>query len=357
MNEKEKLIIYKKIIDRTLASFFYNQKKQQKNKSKFFSGLLDNFAEYTLRKSNKRIRAILVVLSYQLFGGNDLKKILEVAISMELLHSGLLIHDDIIDQDLYRRGGLSFHYLFEKYHQANFKKGESKHFGQCMGILAGDVGFAFAYKSLIESRLTDKIKFKILGLFNKMYYETCYGETLDVVNGYEKKVREKDVFDVYKYKTAKYTIETPLLMGAVSAGASDKNLQQISKFALPLGIAFQIKDDILGMFGNRERIGKPVTSDLEEGKETLLIIKTFQKANEKQKKSLLKYFGHKNLKMADLNKVRNIIIETGGLKYSQDYAKILVSKAKKALFGFKNVNNNSLSLLNYLADYIIERKY
>lgn len=356
MNEKEKLIKYKKIIDESLARFFYNQKKQLKSRSNFFNKLLDNFAEYTLRKSNKRIRAILVILGYQLFGGRDFRKILTVAQSIELIHSSLLIHDDIFDQDLYRRGGLSFHYIFEKFHRDKFKKGDSEHFGHCMGILAGDIGFAFAVDNLINSKFSDNTKFKILDKFNKMYYDTCYGQATDVLNSYKERVKEKDVFEVYKYKTAKYTIETPLFLGATSAGVSDKNLQLLSKFALPLGIAFQIKDDILGMFGSREKIGKPITSDLEEGKMTLLILKSLKRLKIKERTNLLNILKKGKISFNELNLTKKFITLSGAYDYCQNLASKLVRKSLSYLNKIRG-KKEIKELLKFLANYIIQRDY
>jgi len=356
-NPQEILDNYKKRINRSLQSFFNKEKRESIKKLpfyKFFSGTLK---EYNLRKWNKRIRGILVILGYELLNGRKTDEILKIACSSELIHSSFLIHDDIIDRDIFRRGSASLHYFFEKLHQKKFKKGESKHYGLSMGIMAGDIGYAQSYLSILNSKFPEHLKNLASIRFHQMYFDTCYGQILDVINSYKEKVSEKEVLEVYKYKTAKYTLETPLHLGAIFAGATKKQLEIISKFAIPLGITFQIHDDILGMFGNKKTIGKPVTSDLEEGKQTLLMVNALHKANHKQRKLLLKYFGHKNIKIADLNKVRQIITETEALKYCQNYAKVLVSNAKKTLKQIKKVNKNTLFLLNYLADYIIKRDY
>lgn len=348
---------YKKQINKSLESFFNGEMLANRHKDIFFRNSLKNLKHYHLRSASKRIRAILVILGYTLFRKKATRQILEIARSVELIHSSLLIHDDIIDNDKLRRGGPSAHYFFEKLHRKNYIFGEAKHFGISMGILSGDVGFAEAYRIIIESHFPENLKTKVLTRFNQMYFDTCYGEMMDVVHDYQKKVSFKDILEVYRYKTAKYTIECPLQIGAILAGQNQKQLNLLSKFAIPLGVAFQIQDDVLGMFGDEKTIGKPVTSDLEEGKKTLLMVYALARANKKQRQLLMKYFGHKNIKISDLNKVRQTITETGALKYCHDYAKILVSRSKKALVRLKKANRNTLFLLNYLADYIIKRNY
>lgn len=357
MKFKSILKEYKQEIERNLRDYFNTEIRENKTKAVFFQEVLRVLREYNLRKLNKRLRGILLILAYELFKGKKNAEITKIAQSMELIHSSFLMHDDIIDNDTYRRGGPSLHYFFEKYHQRKFQKGQAKHFGQSLGIMAGDVGFAQAYLSILESKFSDRLKILALKRFHQMYLGTCYGQILDILNSYKEKVNVEDVLEMYKYKTAKYTIETPMHLGAIFASANQKELNIISKFAIPLGVAFQIQDDILGMFGEKKVIGKPVTSDLEEGKQTLLIVSAFKKANIQQKKLLLKYFGQKNIKIKDLNKVREVIIETKALKYCQDYAKILVRKAKKALKTLKKIDKNTLFLLEYLADYIIKRNY
>jgi len=348
---------YKNKINRSLHSFFNQEAVINKNRDIFFKQSLKNLKDYHLRAASKRIRAVLVILGYTLFKKNVRPEIIDISRSVELIHSSFLIHDDIIDNDILRRGGPSAHYFFEKWHQRKYRFGNARHFGASMGILAGDIGFALAYKIIISSHFQELIKNRVLERFNQMYYDTCYGQMLDVLHDYEKVFSAKEVMDVYRYKTAKYTIECPLHIGAILAKGNQKQLQLLSRFAIPLGIAFQIQDDILGMFGDEKTIGKPVTSDLEEGKKTLLIIRTLGKANPVQKKILLEYFGHTGIKSKALNEVRQIIKETGSLKYCQNYAKVLVSNAKKALKHFKKVNKDSLFLLDYLADYIIRREY
>jgi geranylgeranyl diphosphate synthase type I len=356
-NPKSVLESYKKEINRSLEVFFNLQIAKSNKKAAFFKNSLKSLREYHLRKGGKRIRALLVMLGYTLFKNKRTAGMAKVARAMELIHSSLLIKDDIMDEDILRRGKPALHYFFEKLHQKKYKIGDSKHFGISLGILSGDISSIYAYGSIIDSSFPNQYKIRALERFNQMYFDTVYGQMIDVLNSYRKKVALKDILEVYRYKTAKYTIECPLHLGALLSGAGKRELNLLSSYAIPLGIAFQIKDDILGMFGDKKTVGKPATSDLEEGKQTFVMFFAFKKANQSQRKFLLKCFGQKNIKIGDLKKVRLIIAETGALQYCQEYANLLVRKAKKALSVFKGVNKNTLFLLNYIADYIIKRDY
>lgn len=356
-DQKTVLENYRRRINRNLAVFLDREMRDNRRKNAFFRRFLNELKKYHLRKSSKRIRAILILLGYRLFRNKIPNQITDLSYISELIHNSFLIQDDIIDRDLSRRGAPTFHYLFENWHKKKFKIGEAKHFGLSLGILGADIGFSQAYKRIIESKLPDVTKLRILARFNQMYFDTVYGEITDVISGYKKRITEKEVREIYLYKTAKYTMEGPLHLGALAAGASRQALNPLSSYAIPLGIAFQIQDDILGIFGDEKTIGKAVTSDLEEGKKTLIMVEAFRKADSRQRKILRKYFGNKHVTLKGLNEVRKIIVETGALKYSQDNAMILVERAKRALLPLKKADKSALILLNYLADYIINRNH
>jgi len=162
---------------------------------------------------------------------------------------------------------------------------------------------------------------------------------------------------VHYYKTGKYTYETPLHTGAILAGASDDDLKALTEYAIPGGIAFQIQDDILGMFGDEYKIGKPADSDLSEGKKTLLIVKAFEKGDSLQKKILNKNLGSPKISSKDLREVRQIIIDTGSLEYSKKIALNLVNKAKERLQKYSHSNwiPEGREFLDGIADYMIKR--
>lgn len=221
----QSLLIQQKAITKELEKFF-NQKINQ-SKVLFEKELLSWLKEYSLRRA-KRIRAILVNQGYFLAGGQDKKTILQTSIFIELIHNYLLIHDDIIDKDEMRRGKKTMHCLY----------------GQAMAIVAGDVFSALGYNLLSSCQLPVKHRIKALAKLNQTLYFTGYGQSLELHLRNKKKFTNHDILEIYTKKTAFYTLVSPLQVGALLAGASEKFLKKIEKFALPLGIAFQIRDDL-----------------------------------------------------------------------------------------------------------------
>ncbi|PIU72160.1 polyprenyl synthetase family protein, partial [Candidatus Woesearchaeota archaeon CG06_land_8_20_14_3_00_33_13] len=144
--------------------------------------------------------------------------------------------------------------------------------------------------------------------------------------------------------------------GAIAAGASDDQLKILSEYAIPLGMAFQLKDDILGLFGSEEKLGKPADSDIKEGKKTLLILKVLENANKEQKELIGNALGNKDITKTELTKVREIIKETGSLSYSENLAEKLVKKAKNAI-KTSDFETHGKDFFLEIADYVIKRDY
>jgi geranylgeranyl diphosphate synthase type I len=180
---------------------------------------------------------------------------------------------------------------------------------------------------------------------------------LDVLSSVKSEISEEDVFEIHEHKTATYTYQTPISVGAILAGATDKDVKILDGYAIPGGIAFQIRDDILGMFGDEMTLGKATISDLREGKHTLLIIKALEKGNKAQTKVITQALGNPNVTQEMADKVREIIIETGSLEYSKKTGRKFVLKAKKALAKMPNWNGEGRKFLDGVADYMIERDF
>ncbi len=342
-------------VDEELKVFFDNKIKQIKNQKKpdELLEMTENVKDFILR-SGKRIRPILFYCGYIIAGGKDREKILKAAISVELIHSFLLIHDDIIDQDNFRHGGLSMHCSYKNKYKNKNKN--SKHFEISMAIIVGDLAYNFGYEILAESNFSSDLKIKTIRKMNQIISNTASGEAADVELSVNSNFDTDKIIEMQKYKTAKYTIEGPLHLGAVLAGADEKFLKNISKFAIPLGIAFQIQDDIIGVFGDEQKIGKPVGSDIEEGKKTLLIAKAIEQADNEQKEILINLLGNAKINLKEIEKVREIIIKTGSLEHSQKIAGELIKTSKKRLEEMKILSQHQ-GFLNDLADFIVGREH
>jgi len=324
---KKELIQLQREIDKRLEIFFEKKLRESEN-SWLSKEMVKSIKDFSLR-GGKRIRPILFYYGYLIGGGKKKKEALDASISVELIHNFLLIHDDIIDRDDLRRGEPTIHHYYEKIYQKTSK--DALHLGNSAAILAGDITSVFGYEILANSNFPTLLKNKAIQKLNQTLSEVVDGQVLDVFLKINYRLNEKEIFKIMEKKTAKYTFEAPLSMGAILAGAGKKTLTQINKFALPLGISFQIRDDILGMFGDEEKTGKPSGADLREGKQTILIFFGRQLANKEQKKIIDQNLGNPKLTREKLEKTREIIIKTGALSSAQNLAKEFSLKAKEEI--------------------------
>lgn len=354
MDFKETLKDFKKRIDKEIVIYFDNAIREAKKRDLVIANALEYVKKLTLA-GGKRIRPALMYYSYLGSGGKEKERILKTAVSIELIHMFLLVHDDIIDRDVERHGKDSVNRRYEKIGEELFSGKDSKHFGTSMALIIGDMIAAFGNQIIFNSGFDEKLVMKALSQLQSIVSFTVIGQVKDFYIEYRGKATEKDILGMYEYKTAKYTIEGPLCLGAILGGMNEKYLSGISKYAIPIGIAFQIQDDILGIFGNEEKIGKEVGSDIEEGKITLLVVKARERANKNQRKILNGLLGKKDLSREDIEKFRKIIKETGALDYAKSLADSYIEKGKKELekMGMQKETND---FLYGMADYMISRE-
>lgn len=337
-------------IERRLSVFLKRKVKEAGQVSPLLQEMTYQGMEFVMR-GGKRIRPTLVYYGYLAGGGRNKKAILDAAICVELIHNYLLVHDDIIDRDEMRRGKPTIH----KYYQNIYRQLENgEHFGNSAGILIGDLLCHFGYESIINTKFSGVLKSKAMARLNQMLDEVIFGEMLDVFWGFNKTLKEEDIFQIYKYKTAKYTIEGPLHIGAILAGVNKKTLRILSQYSISLGVAFQIQDDILGLFGNAKATGKTIGADIKEGKQTLLIFRARQKSNPKQRKIINQALGKSNLSTQEIKKIRQIIVDTGSLRYYQKMAEFLVRQSRQVIEK-SDFTQEVKEFLIDIADYIIKR--
>lgn len=334
---------YKEEIDKELKNFL-DKEIENAGISIITKEMVENLKEYILR-GGKRIRPILIILGNNCFKEETID-VVKASICVELMQSYLLIHDDVIDKDDLRRGGPTIHKIYGKK--------VDDHFGISMAINMGDLASALIGKSITDSDLEDGVKVKVLEKLNGILVQEIYGQTLDITLNRE--IKEKDVLQIYRLKTVPYTTEGPLCIGAILGGASKEDIGNLEKFSIPIGLAFQIHDDILGTFGKSKTTGKPNDSDLKEGKKTLLIIKALEKCSEDERKFILKNIGKENLNEEDSTKIREIIEKSGSLDYCRDIAKKYVEEGIKSI-ECMNLRKEGKENLIELAKYIIERDY
>lgn len=329
--------------------------KQEKEAAKISPVVGEMMRTYRDFMGGKNLRGALVKLGYECFGGKNKKAILEASLMVEVAHSFLLMHDDIMDKDALRRGKPTIHVKYEKLHQKRYAKGNSRHYGISMSLDLGDIGLMMAHLILANSQFSAEIKEKVLRRFNQTILDTGFGQAIDLNLECGKKITEKDIVKIHHYKTANYTVTGPLQYGALFAGADEQEIVKIEKYGLPIGIAFQIRDDELGLFSDQKTLGKPVGSDVKENKNTLLHLKALEWAEPEDKKFLQFTYGNPKLTTKDIRKVRKITVKTGAFEYSQKMAKDLVEKGKKFVPEITGDVNYQDTLYN-LADFMIERE-
>jgi len=316
----------KKDIDREIRSYLSDIRKNYRLHET--SKLLFNGIKDFLERKGKRIRPILYLLSYQGYTKRKRfshKRLIRSSLSLELLHDFLLVHDDVIDRSRLRRGKPTLHRSFN----ARLAVSPDSIMGSGLSIVAGDVIFALAVETLLDMDEERSRKEKALRKFIEAAVFTGGGEFIDIVNGAKgiDEIRKRDVFLNYTMKTAKYTFEAPMLMGAILAGAGKKELDKLSELGTVFGHAFQILDDLLDMFSTSREIGKPVLSDLAESKKTLLVWKAYGDLRRKDKVEFNRIFKKGNKTRADLSKLKKLVEGSGAPVYCLKQTRSLLAEA------------------------------
>ncbi len=351
MQDQDPMAIIKELrlrIDQEIESFFNECiPKNLDNIGKSVSKLI---TEFTLC-GGKRLRPIFVIMGYRLFRNAD-ERIFRAAISIELAQSYLLIHDDIMDQSETRRGKPSLYVRARSL--VNAEPEIVNRVSQNIAIIAGDLADALAHKALLTSGLEAENLIRANLLLSDIIETTGYGQLIDIDSAYNKNFKQNDLFRMHIYKTAKYTIEGPLMLGAILSGTNE-NLAPLSYYGSLLGTAFQVYDDILGLFGKEDETGKSVKSDVNEGKKTLLMLKAMEKSDDKDRAFILKCLNSGNISDTDFERLKRIVVDTGSYDYS---LKIVRNMSDKAIEYLSMINGDKQvkDFLKGLAYYVIDRK-
>jgi geranylgeranyl diphosphate synthase type I len=239
-------------------------------------------AEFVLR-GGKRIRPVFTWWGWRGAGGDPETEpalaVLRAASALELIQAGALIHDDLMDASTTRRGHPSVHVDFACRHHAAGWQGDASRFGAAAAVLLGDVALVWADDMLRAAGLPPAAADRVTPVWEAMRTEVLGGQFLDVLGQASGDVSPESALRISRYKTAAYTIERPLQLGAAIAGVDDTLVAAYRRFGADLGVAFQLRDDLLGVFGDPEVTGKPAGDDLREGKRTLLVALALREAD------------------------------------------------------------------------------
>lgn len=320
----------------------------------FIRELYPLIEEFCLRPG-KRIRPLIFLLSYLGYerGKNNNEDIIKIAAVIEMLHAYLLVQDDIIDRSPLRRGEKTLHVLCQDYF---VKKTRNRNIGNDIALILADVLFANLIEIIGSTGIKSSIKNDFLLLFSKTYELTAWGQILDIMNTMPVciDIDSQDPMHVSLLKTAHYTVLSPMVMGLVLSGRKDQDEEKaLSDFAIPLGVAFQIKDDVLGVFGDRYSTGKPSDSDIIEGKFTLLVQKAVSNLNIAQRKEFVSIFLKEKKTQRDIKMIRDILDKSGALEYSYNRIDELADASRQGLNALK-IRREEKAMLSGLIDSIAE---
>jgi geranylgeranyl diphosphate synthase type I len=297
----------------------------------------------------KRLRPAFAYWGYRGAGGVDADEVVGAVAALELVQASALIHDDVMDASETRRGEPSVHRRFAELHRARAWQGDADGFGAGAAILLGDLCLAWSDELLRVSGLDVAALLRARDVFDLMRTEVIAGQYLDLHAQVTADTSLHRASTVARFKSAKYTVERPLLFGAAIADAPEAIRHGYSGYGLPLGEAFQLRDDILGVFGDPSRTGKPAGDDLREGKRTYLVAAAVDAADPSTADELMRGLGDPDLDDAGVARLRDIIVATGALARTERRIATLTESALSVLAAL-NLPDEPAAILASLAD-------
>lgn len=318
------------LLEQELQAFFHRQKERY-DYGELFEAVFFDMCEYVGRKG-KRIRPLLFLLTYRGLGGrlavND-KSLLQAAIALELLHAFVLVHDDLIDRSEKRRGLPTFHKMVE---QRQGRLSDAERTGQGVALVVGDLLFALAMETLQQGVFGDRAESQALKKFLSYVTDTGVGEIFDILLGSRdiSRVTQEDIERTYFLKTTRYTFEAPCVLAAILAGAPAEKADDLAAVMEPLGLAFQIQNDLLE-FSHLDGRDQLLPTDLLEGKKTLLVREAYERLGETDRSFLQMCLHASTRNDASISKVQDLLKKSGALAAMQDRCAQLFQEATDRL--------------------------
>lgn len=299
---------------------------------------------HIIESGGKRIRPTLCLLACEAVGG-DPKRALPTAVAIELVHTFTLIHDDVMDEDLVRRGRPTVAAIW----------------GNPIAIVAGDGLFAIAFRSIAENAKVPGVRreqvVRLVRLLSETCLGLCQGQTMDLLLEEDAEPTIDQYMEMIRLKTG-VLLEFALQSGAILGGGSDQQVEMIGKFGAPLGMAFQLKDDLLNLTGTEEVLGKPRGGDIVRGKKTLMVLHTLTQGKKADAKRLHTILDMPNSKVTPgvVEEAIDILTRNGSLLYAEQKANDLIAEAKTYLAALpRSEASDALRALHALADFVIHR--
>jgi geranylgeranyl diphosphate synthase, type I len=283
-----------------------------------------------VQRGGKRLRPVLLLLGHELAGG-DPDDVIGAGVAVELLHTCALMHDDVIDDAPTRRGFPTTHVTFALRHASDGGAGSATRYGESMAILLGDLAFVHADAALLTCSVPSDRLLAGMRAFVQLREEVMAGQVLDVHAAASRSTDVELALQVATLKSGRYSVTRPLQMGAVLAGAAPDLLEGLGRVGDPLGRAFQLRDDLLGVFGDQGATGKSASGDLAEGKRTLLVAEAWARTDDAGRELLGARLGDPDLTVEDADAMRGVLATSGAQAAVEDRVEREVAEARAAL--------------------------
>ncbi|UCG00022.1 MAG: polyprenyl synthetase family protein [Spirochaetaceae bacterium] len=315
---------------------------------------------YDFAIQGKMIRGGLVSLGFTLSRNGHFPKagpqtMIEAGSAVEMFQSALLIHDDIMDRDQVRRG---FGSVFYQYAQMAERAGipDAYHLGESLGICAGDIAYFLAFEVLSRLEVSPLILRKIQKLVSRELAYVGIAQMQDIYWGASNRsVSDEEVLRLYLYKTGRYTFSLPLMIGGHLAEQSEQTLTLLEKIGEYMGIIFQLKDDEIGLFGDQGEIGKPIGSDIREGKKTLYYGYLQKRASTEDLTRLAYLIGNPDINEQDVQYLRDLVVRLGIYEEVQNLIRDLADKARSLIPWLPGFKFEEREVMLKLLDYSLVR--
>ncbi|MES1242934.1 MAG: polyprenyl synthetase family protein [Acidobacteriota bacterium] len=345
---------FRERLDRELDAWL-ERKRRLASGSPEMLELIDGVGQLAVH-GGKRLRPALVYHACRACGGPPDADVLPLALATELLHTYLLIHDDIMDHAEIRRGQPAAHVRFRNAHRASGYHGDALDFGRSVAILLGDLAHTWAVELAAGAAASRPIPPEVGRCFSEMSEEVIGGQYLELLVAQRRRASEAELTRVLRLKSGRYTAERPVQLGALLAGAPAEVVGELSRYGSAVGEAFQLQDDLLGMFGDAATTGKPVGDDLREGKFTFLIHHALAAAAPEQREALEDALGDPGVGAEDVARVQRILEETGARAKVAAMVEERLRAARQALEGLPGLRPEGRLFLEGLLDYLWERE-
>lgn len=366
-NLNQKLLLFKEDFDGMLNDFLDQKKNQISHISPTASTIFYEIKKFA-GNGGKRFRpALAYYTNFACVFESDKNKqvsennIFTICLALEVFHTYGLIHDDILDKATIRRNADTVEESYRK-NFSKFVKNKTKITDHALNaaIIAGDFVHFLADELMSSLDLDLDLKQQIINIYYQMQIEVHAGQAEDSfglgIKSLED-IQEKDIFQMIDYKSGRYSIQKPILLAATLAGFEEEKINILKQIGLDLGLVFQIKDDILGIFGDAKTIGKSTLSDLQEGKKTIVLLRTYNSSQPSDKQRIQQMIDTGKVEDKDLQWFRKLAKKNKVLVELETFCDELIKKSQNSLMQVFSKQNPGAEFLVDLAGYLLERKY